>query len=250
MKIEKYKKLKSGQYSVSFSNNKEMKLYEEVILSFGLLLKPDITSSLLLEITSKNEEWDVYYQALKLIKTKSRTTKEIEDTLLKKEYPKNLIDIATVKLNEQKYLDDKWYAKAYVNRGIIQSKGPYAIIKELEKKGVEKEFITESLDEYSDEIECNILNKKIRTMIKRNHTKSNIMLKQKIISDLISQGFNKENIVSILSEQTLNDDSDIIKKEYEKIKLKLSKKYSGKELDYKVQQKLYQKGMTYNEHSN
>ena len=38
------------------------------------------------------------------------------------------------------------------------------------------------------------------------------------------------------------DDNDIYKQEYDKLYRKLSKKYEGKLLEYKIKEKLYQKG--------
>jgi len=245
MKIENYKKTKNGKYKVSFSNGKTIDLYEEVILKYELLLKTEITSKIILDVTSNNEECEVYYQALKMIKTKSRTIKETEDTLIKKEYPLPFIKLAITKLVSQKYLDDEFYSKAYTNQGINSSKGPYKIMNELEKKGVSKELISNALNDYTDELQLQIVTKKIKKMIESNHTKSNLILQKKIMTDLINQGFSKEIILSVLNDQEMKDDSDIIKKEYQKLYNKLSKKYEGKELEYKIKQKMYQKGMSY-----
>ena len=47
---------------------------------------------------------------------------------------------------------------------------------------------------------------------------------------------------------SIKDDKELVKKEYDKIYKKLSKKYSGSELEYKVKQKMYSLGFnTYNE---
>ena len=40
-------------------------------------------------------------------------------------------------------------------------------------------------------------------------------------------------------------DDDIAKKEYDKLYKKLSRKYSGSELELKIKQKLFQKGLRY-----
>ena len=48
-----------------------------------------------------------------------------------------------------------------------------------------------------------------------------------------------------MNNHEFKDDSDIAKKEYEKLYKKLSSKYEGAELEFKIKQKLYQKGLTY-----
>ena len=49
----------------------------------------------------------------------------------------------------------------------------------------------------------------------------------------------------LFHDRSFNDTSDIAKREYEKLYKRLSRKYSGKELEYKIKEKLYQKGLSY-----
>ena len=67
------------------------------------------------------------------------------------------------------------------------------------------------------------------------------MLKNKLLKSLIDKGFYKEDIMNCLDKYEF-DDTDAYKQEYEKLYKKLSIKYSGQELEYKIKQKLYQKG--------
>ena len=53
-------------------------------------------------------------------------------------------------------------------------------------------------------------------------------------------------IIEIFDNLDLNK-NDLLKKEYDKLYKKLSLKYSGKELENKIRNKLYQKGFTINE---
>ena len=67
-------------------------------------------------------------------------------------------------------------------------------------------------------------------------------MKQKIIQELQNKGFYKEHIMAIIDEFDFNDDLKIKEKEYNKLKNKLSKKYSGEELEYKIKIGLLKKG--------
>ena len=62
------------------------------------------------------------------------------------------------------------------------------------------------------------------------------------MQDLINKGFYKEDIMLVLEEFTIKDDKNIYLKEYNKLKNKLSKKYSGEELEYQIKNNLYKKG--------
>jgi len=46
---------------------------------------------------------------------------------------------------------------------------------------------------------------------------------------------------------SFSNDKDIAEREYEKLKRRLSRKYSGEELKRKIREKLYQKGLSYEE---
>ena len=85
------------------------------------------------------------------------------------------------------------------------------------------------------------INKFIAKEIKLNSNKSSYVLKNKILISLVNKGFYKDDIVRCLDNVVI-DDSLMYEKEYKKTYDKLSKKYSGKELEYKVKQKMYQKG--------
>ena len=78
-------------------------------------------------------------------------------------------------------------------------------------------------------------------MIKVNK-KSKLMLKNKIIVNLINLGYSKEDIDCCINVVSLVDDSSNYEKVKEKLYLKLSKKYSGYELEKRVKMKLYQLG--------
>ena len=51
----------------------------------------------------------------------------------------------------------------------------------------------------------------------------------------------------VISNYQFGNDIELAKKEYDKLYKKLSRKYSGEELKYKIKEKLYQKGLKYEE---
>ena len=86
------------------------------------------------------------------------------------------------------------------------------------------------------------LKKIIFKKIKTNHNKSAKVLKQKLLMDLINNGFHQDIIKEVLNNIDISENEEIAKKEYQKYYNKLSKKYSGKELEYKLKQKMYSLG--------
>ena len=126
MNILKYKKKKNGQYELMLESGEELSLYEDVILNFDLLLKKAINDKDRDKILKMNQEYDVYYVALKSLKSRFRSVKDLKELLLKKQYPEEYVNQAIDKLLKQGYLDDCSFAKAYINQQMITtSKGPF-----------------------------------------------------------------------------------------------------------------------------
>ena len=237
-----------GRYKIFLDNDKDIVLYEDVILKYNLLLKKDIDDDLLIEIDKYNQECDVYYVALTSINNRFKSIYELKQSLLRKEYPNDLVDKAIEKLLKQGYLNDRMYTKSYINNQIITTnKGPYKIAKELADKKIDQDIINEEIVVFTDEEQLSRIKKLIDKGIKTNHNKGGVVLKQKIYNDLKQNGYDISLINSVISSYTFENDKEIAKKEYEKLYSKYSRKYSGKELDLKVKEKLYQKGLKYEE---
>lgn len=245
MKIDKYKYKRNGEYEVLIDNNKYI-IYEDIIIKNNLLSKKEITKKQLDECLESNKYYEAYYKCIKYINIKLRTKKEIIDYLKKNEFGSDLIKDVIKKLKDDKYLDDNIYSKAYIHDQIILKMiGPHKIKKDLLKLGIASDIVDSNLSVYTKEIEFEKLNKLIPKQVNSNKNKSSYVLKNKILNDMINKGFTKEYIEFILDNQSI-DDSEIYKKEYDKLYAKLSKKYSGTQLEYKIKEKLYQKGFRKN----
>lgn len=248
MKILKYKKKRNGQYELQLESGEELTLYEEVILKFELLLKRRVDEKDKTKILLCNQEYDVYYVALKALKNRFRSVKDLRELLLKKEYPREYVDKAIDKLLQQGYLNDQSFAKAYINNQMItSSKGPRKIEKELLDKGVKSDIIFQELGVFTKEEQISKIKKIASRLIKSNRSRGGAVLRKKITHDLQIAGYDSSLIDSVLSTIEFGDTKDIAKREYNKLYRRLSRKYSGRELEYKIKEKLYQKGLYYEE---
>ena len=242
MKIEKFKKLKSGMYELQLENYDKLFTYEEVILEYELLLKKEITNSLMNKIVEKNKYYDCYYKALNIIKRSSKSRYELY-LKLKSDFNEEIVNKVLDSLEKQNYINDKVYASSYLNLEINTTyHGPYRVRRDMENKGIEESIIDEVMISYTDEIQEEKLKKIINKKVNSNRNKSNSFLIRKLKNELKMDGFNSSIIDSILSNTEIEDDSSIREKEYQKLKKKLEKKYSGSELEYKIKEKMIQKG--------
>ena len=235
-------------YKVLFDNDMEFQFYEDVILEHQLLMKKEITEKDLQSIQEANLAYDVYYQALKSLKSRFKSVYEMKLWLLKKEYPEDLINQAIQKLKSQGYLNDELYAKSYLNEQLMTtSNGPYKIRRGLLEKKISEDIIDEVLENYGEEEQRSKINKIIEKKMKANHNKGGVVLRQKISLDLKNMGYEISLINEGLSKFDFSQDASIVKKEYEKLYRKYSKKYQGVELETMIKRKLYEKGLTLEE---
>lgn len=248
MKILKYKKLSSGRYKLELEDSQPVELYEETILKYELLLKKRIDNSEMIEISEYDKEWDVYYVGLKALKSRFKSTKELRDYLIRKEYPYDLVNNAVEKLLKQGYLNDELFAKSYINNQMVtSSRGPIKISNDLFSKGISQSIVSKEIEVFTEEVQLEKINKIIRISLKSNRTRGGMVLKNKIINDLVISGYDLSIISKVISDFEFDNNDDIAKKEYDKLYRKYSRKYSGKELEYKIKEKLYQKGLSYEE---
>ena len=248
MKVIKYKKMANSRYKVYLEDNHELLLYEDVILKYNLLIRKDIDEKLIIEMDKYNQECDVYYVALNSIKNRFRSIYELKGILLKKEYPIDLVNSAIDKLVGQGYLNDRSYCKSFINNQMITTNnGPFKIIRELNEKKIDSNIIDEEISIFNSEEQIPRIKKLIEKGIRSNHNRGGVVLKQKIYNDLKNLGYDVSIINKIISEYSFGNDRDIAKKEYDKLYRKYSRKYSGDELKYILKEKMYQRGLSYEE---
>lgn len=246
MKIIKYRKASKGKYKILLDDDCELLLYEDVILKYELLLKKEILEADILEIEKFNQECDVYYVALESIKHRFKSVFDTKEFLMKKEYPIEMIDIAIDKLIEQGYLNDRSFAKSYINNQIVTTnKGPYKIRRELSEHRVALDIIDEELMMFDVDTQLEKINKVATRLYNSNRNKGGVVLKKKIVNDLVNLGYENQIILKVIDDFDFSNNKDIATKEYEKLYRRLSRKYEGKELEYKIKEKLYQKGLYY-----
>lgn len=241
-KIEKFSKQKNGMYLLTLEDGNKIKIHEDLILKYELLLHKKLDDTLLETIYEENQVYIVYEVALKYLNIRLRSRKELYEYLSKKGYTKDIINIVLEKLVAQGYLDDRIYAISFVHdRVLMSSYGPNKIRGELEHFGISNEVIDNALNSYNESLEKERIEKLINKQIKSNHNKGAMLLKKKIQAYLLNLGYTSTLVNESLNGKKLVTE-DLYQKEYEKLYNKLSKKYSGKELEYKLKQKMYQKG--------
>ena len=199
MKIVKYTRLASGKYKVLFDNKKELILYESVIIDTNLLYKKEITSEEYNNLVSLNNYQDIYNKVIKYIGIRLRSKKEITDYLKKMDLSTEVVDDILNKLITNKYIDDERFSYAYIkDKYNFSNNGPYKIINELVKLGIDKDMAyTYTFDIITNEEEK--INKLINKYVKSDKKHDWYYLRNKIYNNLINLGYSKEIVINILN---------------------------------------------------
>ena len=248
MIITKYMKKNNGKYDVFLEDGRVLSLYEEVILEYNLLLNKIISLDSILEIEKHNQKWEVYYYALKQLNRKAFSNEDLKIYLLRKEYPLSLVEDIINKLVEQGYLNDLVFARSYIHQQMITSlKGPLKIKQELYNKKISSDIIEREIDVFSLEEQKNKIKKIVQKKINENRSRGGFALKQKIVQDLKMLGYDYYVFAPLIDDYSFSNNQEIAKKEYDKLYRKYSRKYDGMNLNRIIKEKLYLKGLVYNE---
>ncbi len=247
MKIIKYKKNKSNKYDLYLDNGDVLKLYDDTIIHFNLLIKKEIED--VEEIDKYNKYMEAYYKSIKYLNKKMRTTLEIKEYL--DDYPHLVIDMVIERLLKEGYLNDNYYLKMFISNQIaINNYGPNKIVRKLMELGFDKESILNGLNEYNKDVFLEKLDKIIEKKIRTNYKYSSNKLREKLIVDMYNYGYDKKDIIDCLNNKEIKVSSNIIEKEYKKVYKVLVKKYEGYELERRIMAKLLAKGFSYEEIKN
>ena len=200
MKIEKYEYKKNNIYNVYLSNGEVLELEESVITKNELLLKKEIDNNLYIKLQRDNKISNLINISIKYINIRLRSIKEIENYLSKKEEDKEIIKEVINTLQSIGYLDDDKYTKAFIKDKLsFTTWGDYKIINELNRLGVSPTVIEDNISLLkSEEIEKRI-NKIIEKDIRTNKKYTGIKLKNKIYNHLLTSGYSKEKVISVIN---------------------------------------------------
>lgn len=200
MHIEKYELTNKNKYNVYLSNGEVITLDERVITSNELLLKKEIDKELYDKVTKESRIFDLVDIAVKYISVRLRSIKEIKDYLKNKENSEELITLAIDKLIKFGYLDDDKFTKAYIKDKLnFTNKGDYKIKMELQNLGVSPEIIENNISMIDEDLLKEKIGKQIEKDIRINKKHSGIALKNKIYTHLVSSGYSKDIVISVLN---------------------------------------------------
>lgn len=149
---------------------------------------------------NRTEDSDyAFSRALRYLSLRSRSQKEIEEYLLRKQFSPPAISTAVQKLLELKFLNDEEYGKSVArSRQVYKGRSRFLVSYELRQKGVAEETVSKVLSESQEDLQT---------------AKEFIERKKRVYSNLDDFEF-KNKMIRLLSSRGFS--YDIIKKAFEK----------------------------------
>ena len=235
------------------NNNKEEKhiVSENIIIKYNLLTPRELSKHEYKTISRVKIEDLLYEKALVFIDFKMRTISEVKKRLRKELEDEDLINKLIIRLKNDKYLNDDFYVKTYLNEKLeYDLVGPGYIKEKLILKGIHFDLIDQHLIRYTDNHQFDKINQiiknEIKFKIKKPYKKACLSLKRKLVSKGFSLSIiessllsNKEEIKEMIDEKPLLiRELAILKKKYDlskyEDKSKVIKALLSKGFDYEL----------------
>lgn len=152
-KVEQQKGNKR-RYNVFVNETYAFAVHEDILIKHRLLKGVIVTNEQLSDVLKDEERNDAYMKAARFLGFRPRTRKEVRQRLQQEGYEDGLIDETLQRLANERYIDDKEFAKQWTEHRIhSQKKGKSLIRQELLQKGVDREHVQEALQHIDQEEE-------------------------------------------------------------------------------------------------
>lgn len=185
---DRYSIYVDGKYVFSFS--------ESELLNLGLRIGQEFEAGELEKLKKTAVEDKAYMRSLDLLARRARSEWELRDYLRRKDYETDTIEKIVNRLSEAGYVNDKKFAEAWVNnRRLLKATSKRKLWQELKQKRVPEDSINEVLaEDETDEQQV------LKDLIAKKRNQSRYQDDQKLIAYLLRQGYNYDDIKTVLAE--------------------------------------------------
>lgn len=229
----------------------EIKVLVSVEDYFAFEIKKDgvVHQSVLEELQLREKILKAWRLCIRKISTKDRTRKEMYDILIED----GTLDIKQIndmidKLEDKGYVNDTLYMFNQIENKQRSLEGKGKIIRDLVKRGLPYESVSEALETIGDATEKTKAfhyAQKLQLSIKGQSLK---MKKQKMKQRLIVQGYSPSLADEVIAQMDFNEEASeqsvLLEKAIQKALKTYSKKYDGQDLKNAILRSLIRKGFT------
>ncbi len=196
MKIDRVSRKDEKNVSVYFDNGERLILSEDTFYNSGLRKGDEISEDRFSFFIEQNILYHIKQRALSFLARRFHSERELLIKLKSKSYEERLIKIVLSELKEKSFIDDQVFANHFIEEKLKKKRwGKNKIRSALFSKGISVSIIDEVLKSFNSEEDQNeaalsLAQKKYEKLKLRESDERK--LKQKIISFLLSRGFDYE----------------------------------------------------------
>ncbi len=198
----KPQKRRSKRRSIFVDNEFLCGVDEEIVAVLGLKVGQEVAKRKIEEILYKEEVKKAKDYSFKLLSYRPRSIKEIRNRLKKKNYSLKIILKVIKSLKRLKFLNDREFAKMWVeNRIRTRPMGRYRLYQELIQKGIDRELIEKTLNNYREEEEIKLARELAQRKLKRSYQNlDEVTTKRRLYGFLQRRGFSYDIIQEVMKE--------------------------------------------------
>ncbi|MDO4902910.1 MAG: recombination regulator RecX [Limosilactobacillus sp.] len=243
-KIEVQKR--PGRYNIYLDDKYAFPVAESVVIKFRLVKGMEIDDEQIKEITTADQQAQAYSKILDYLSYQMRSESEVLKKLKDLETPEEFVPPIMAKLREQRLVDDRQYAIAFVRTMVATSlKGPGVIRQQLRLKKVGENDIEAALEEFSEDDIREHASKLATKLFKRYAKQPTFMQEQKVRQGLMTKGYGGDVFEQIkydvVPEEDPEQQEDLLKEQAEKIWHRY-RRYAGMDRQRRFKQAMFRKG--------
>ena len=239
--ITKIKKFKT-HINVYFGEEK-LEVSSDVFTSFYLYKGKEVSGQEYRELTARIDNEKLLSYALRLLSNHLYSEWKMREKLYAKEAEKSQVDEIINYLKKQGFIDDINYIEEYLAYANNNNLGKNKIKENLKRKGIFQEDIDKIQFKERDELEK--ARRILPHLIKRYERYNARSQKDHIVQAYVREGFDLDVALEVVRDLDLHDEkkeAQLLKKDYELVKTRYSRKYKGRELREKILAALLRKG--------
>lgn len=199
----------SKQYRIYINDEFVFSVHEDVFVKCRLYKGMEVDEGRLAEWLREEEIHQVKLAAYRYLSYRPRTVYEVHTYLKRKGFADSLIEPVLNDLKEQRYLDDRAFAKSWVDeRRRLKGIGTLRLKQELAKKGIASSLIDEALSYVDLDEQRQMAMKVAERRYLRICGESWPVIERRLGQYLLRQGFPYETVFSVLQEFRARHDEE------------------------------------------
>lgn len=189
---------RSSRINIFLNDQFAFGLSKKTLVDFNLYNGKFLDEKEIAKILEKDQFTKALEKSFRLLGIRPRSQKELEKKLKEKDFAPEIIKKVIIKIKELGYLDDKKFAKAWLESRKFFHKGKYVVQRELKEKGVAEEIVKKTISAYTSKDELTSAKEIAQRKINSYKNLDKYSKKQKLAQFLARRGFSWETIIKIL----------------------------------------------------